>query len=144
MSDLKEQLCTKDKDCLERLYRKVKGYAALKNIQLGACESTKKEARVDWIASALERKEILITLLSDLRAGESACLRYIYESGGFGEYIRMEPYWKETGLIDTVTDHEGFEHGVMSDLLMDFLRNDDVNLLPQISTFSQQCGVRDD
>lgn len=136
MSDLKEQLCTKEKDSLEKLYRKVKGYAALHNIRLGACESTKKEARVDWIASAMERKEILQALISDLRAGESACLGYVYESGGFGEYIRMEPYWKETGLIYTVTDHEGFEHGVMTDVLMDFLRNDDANFLSQIRTSS--------
>lgn len=55
----------------------------------------------------MARKEILYSIVSDLRSGEAAYLGYIYESGGCGEYVGRNAFWEETGLIRTVTDSEG-------------------------------------
>jgi len=136
MSVLKEELCAKEKDCLERLYRRVKGYAALRNIRLAACESAKKESRIDWIVSAMRQKEILNCIVSDLRAGESAYLGYIYDSGGIGEYVGKEPYWDGTGLISIVSDREGCEHAFATDELLRFLREGGDALLAKIGACS--------
>ena len=48
MSDLKEHLCAKEKERLEKLYRKVKGYAALRNLPLAPCKSTGKAERAEY------------------------------------------------------------------------------------------------
>ena len=136
MFELKEQLSAKNKDCLERLYRKVKGYAALQNLQPGVCGSARKEERIDWLASMMARKEILQSIVSDQRAGEAAYMSYVYESGGFGEYVARSPYWEETGLIYAVTDHEGAVHGVMTQELMAFLREGGAALMAQANAAS--------
>ncbi len=136
MSDLKEHLCAKEKERLEKLYRKVKGYAALRNLPLAPCKSTGKAERAEWLAEAMARKEILYSIVSDLRSGEAAYLGYIYESGGCGEYVGRNAFWEETGLIRTVTDSEGGEHGFASAELMEFLQEGGPALLARIGTLS--------
>lgn len=97
MANLMENLFTKEKDELNKIYKKIKSYCIKLNVKFREADSNNKDEKIISICEACSDNRLLMALLSDLR------LRDLYD---FDNYIdknysndfKVSDYWIDLGL----------------------------------------------
>lgn len=106
MSDLKEWLCAKDKNCLEQLCRAVERHAAYAKLRLDSYGNPERATQIEWLATAIGHRGMLRSFVSAASLAEFDSLETVYREGGYSKYIRIAPYWEELGLARRLGDAE--------------------------------------
>lgn len=132
MADIRNELFTKEKECIEKLCKKVKRYASHLGITLSVCKSTKKDVMIEWLVSAMSHKDILGAIISDLRIEELSFLNKIYETGKYIGKIDAELYWEAIGLICEKFDEAGNSCSVFSDELTEYINDGGDKLISEL------------
>lgn len=111
MACLKKELRTKDKKQIEYIYKKIKEYALLLGQEIGECDGTSKESRIEWIEKAYSNGRILNAVISDITIKEFCNIEKAVKFDGCSLY-NYNNYWKEMGLLYTRYDDESDELSV--------------------------------
>ena len=70
MADLKEILYTKDKETINKTYKRIKKYAIREDVKIKDIEVMTKEAKILYLLEAFDNEKILSALMRDISLRE--------------------------------------------------------------------------
>ena len=115
MASCEENLRTKDKRQIEKIYRKVKKYTAQIRVKIEEETGSSKDNRIDFIAKAYRNKAVLSAIISDIAIKDYLALECESADDGAGLYC-YGGYLDSMGLIEAVYDEDGFYAATIKEL----------------------------
>ncbi|MBE7057876.1 MAG: hypothetical protein E7387_02075 [Ruminococcaceae bacterium] len=106
MASREENLHTKDKKQIEKIYKKIKKYVIRVGAKIEEKTESVKEARIDYITQAYKNKDVLLAVVSDIAIKDYLALECEAADDGPGLYCYGQ-YLYSMGLINTVYDEDG-------------------------------------
>lgn len=100
MADLKERLFTKDKEIINRIYKRIKKYIIREKIIIKEAENTSKETKISYLVKAFENEKLIRAIMQDISLREFYDFDYMIDSKYVANNCASQ-YWIDLGVVYT-------------------------------------------